>query len=253
MLVRNIEYTVPVLSELATRKLNGDDMQDVPPALASLLDSVESEEDISPFLEKAESKGIVGSSYDDLLEKASGTVEDVKAFLQEDDSEEDDSEEEDEDPEDFRSAGAVIVMVPADSDPVSSASSEDAHMTVAWLGPSSDIEDIQAVEAEVEEAASTMGGPRTLRVTGQGTLGKDSAEVVHLEASPEALSMREFLLSRPSVKSAYDSVEQFDSWKPHVTLGYPETPKNSEYEGKSITFDRLALWAGNDHKEFPIT
>ena len=142
---------------------------------------------------------------------------------------------------------AVIVALPAESDPASAASSEadGAHCTLLFLGDAAALErDLLAAEIQrfVTEGQVT---PVTDAVNGRATLGKDSADVVLLDAA-NLIHIRNGLLSAASIAEAYESVEQFPTWIPHVTLGYPATPATGEFAGEAITFDRLALWFGED-------
>lgn len=155
---------------------------------------------------------------------------------------------EDTDPEEkVPFTSATIMALPAGTDPISAASSEadGAHCTLLWLGESTDL-DRNALAAALEQFV-TAGkvGIITEQVNGRATLGKDSADVVLFDAA-NLVFIREGLLGMEPIRAAHDAVEQFPTWLPHVTLGYPATPALAEYSGEAITFDRIALWFGED-------
>ncbi len=145
------------------------------------------------------------------------------------------------------STTCVIVALPAENDPISAASSEadGAHATLLFLGDTSTL-DPDALKAALDDfVRNGQVGVITERVNGNATLGKDSADVVLFDAA-NLVFIREGLLEQNAILTAYDAVDQFPTWLPHVTLGYPETPRLSDYAGEAITFDRLALWFGED-------
>lgn len=155
--------------------------------------------------------------------------------------------------EEKKQTSTVIVAVPADSDPISAASSEEpsAHMTLLFLGDSAALDE-EALKADIQQFIdSGQVGVVTDAVSGSATLGKDSADVVLLDGK-NLTAIRNGLLEQTNLMLAYQSVEQFPNFIPHVTLGYPDTPKLAEYTGESVTFDRLALWHGDSYTEFPL-
>jgi hypothetical protein len=169
--------------------------------------------------------------------------------------------------------GVVIVALPADTDPIVAASSEDvAHMTLIWLGDASDLPghnvDVEALKSNLAAWAERIDGPLVEGVSGSATLGADGASVVLVDAASLAEirngMVTEFAEYPPGrlpeegedeqmpIARVHSETEQFPTWLPHVTLGYPETPALAEYAGTEITFDRLALWVGNDRTEYPM-
>lgn len=147
----------------------------------------------------------------------------------------------------------VIVALPAASDSVSAASSEadGAHETLLYLGESSAIDSVALNNAVQEFVERGQVGIITDKTSGRGTLGADSADVVLMDAA-NMVNIRAGLLEQDYIAQAYQAVEQFPVWIPHVTLGYPETPALAEYAGDAITFDRLAVWNGEDRTEHPL-
>jgi hypothetical protein len=90
-----------------------------------------------------------------------------------------------------------------------------------------------------------------LRKDYRSILGEDKADVIHFEKDWSFKWVNEFrnqLLKNSDIRSAFESVEQFPEWRPHLTLGYPETPAKeveNEYDLDWVTFDRIAVWTGN--------
>jgi hypothetical protein len=149
--------------------------------------------------------------------------------------------------------GALVVLVPADSDPVVAASSEPAHVTTVWFGELADLPvDVEELEQAVRLYAQDLDGPVVVPVRERGTLGDDDADVVFLEPTDSLLALRDGLLVNEPIKTAYDAAEQFPEWTPHVTLGYPDRPAKAEYDATEVTFDRISLWLGGEHYDYPM-
>ena len=151
----------------------------------------------------------------------------------------------------------VVVALPEAIDPVVGASSEPgAHMTMLFFGKMNDpakIEEIKsAVKGGVESFVASGGGPVVAPVLGREKLGDDDADVAMVDPG-ELRNLRDYLLTHPAIKAAYDAVEQYPQWTPHVTMGYPETPANGD-PGETILFDRLAVW-DDDYagEEYPMS
>lgn len=149
----------------------------------------------------------------------------------------------------------VIVAIPAEDDPVWRISSEKVpHMTILFLGPNGDHPEKVKMGEFLAHAASLTLTRFGLDVDRRGELGEDKADVVFFDDSYGELDkLREFrsqLLKFHPIKKAYDSVEQFPEWHPHLTLGYPGAPakKPPNYMSDKIyyvQFDRIALWDGD--------
>lgn len=152
----------------------------------------------------------------------------------------------------------VLVAIPAKDDYVWKISSEKVpHMTVLYLN--SHIDNIARVTDYIQHVVDTTMRKFYMSVKERGILGDKSADVLFLDSyySKMLTELRTYLLDNPDIRTAYDSVEQYETWTPHLTLGYPETPAkpdNRDYPGiHSICFDRLALWTGDyEGIEFPL-
>lgn len=153
--------------------------------------------------------------------------------------------------------GAIVALLPAETDPVWKASSEkpSAHMTTIWMGEASDIADQAAIVEEVKLLAAEFA-PFTAKVTSRGELGDDGADVLFLEPDETGMQIHDALLEEgTAVRAAHDAVEQYPEWTPHVTLGYPDNPALADYEvteESTITFDRIAVWMGDEYSTFTL-
>jgi hypothetical protein len=148
----------------------------------------------------------------------------------------------------------VIVALPAADDPISAASSEadGAHATLLFLGDAAALDEEQLKAAVSGFVTEGEVGIITEQVNGRAVLGKDAADVVLFDAANLVFIRDGLIQNSPYLSDAYNSVEQFPTWLPHVTLGYPETPVAGEYSGEAITFDRLAVWFGESRTEYPL-
>lgn len=145
----------------------------------------------------------------------------------------------------------VIVAIPEADDPVWRISSEPVpHMTILFLGNNPDPPNKVKMVGFLAHAAKTSLCRFGLEVDHRGTLGEDEADVVFFDDSWELPRLREFrsnLLQDNNIRAAYDSVEQFPEWQPHLTLGYPDSPAKKQegvYSDKIyyVQFDRVAIW-----------
>lgn len=147
----------------------------------------------------------------------------------------------------------AIVAIPAEDDYVWKISSEKVpHCTILFLG---DVEDkpVFRIAEFLQHAVNIMEiGPFGLEVDYRDTLGIDKADVVFFKKGWSGTRIEQFrsqLLQNNDIRDAYDSVEQFPEWLPHLTLGYPQTPAKEDkrdYPGIHwVKFDRIALWYGD--------
>lgn len=157
----------------------------------------------------------------------------------------------------------VIVALPSEDDYVNKISSEQvAHMTILFLGDVSKVLNLDKIKFLVEYLGNQMLTNFTLNVDNRGPLGPDEADVVFFRQDEFCFSQinrfRANLLQDKNIRTVFDSISQFDGWKPHLTLGYPDTPANSDdrdYPGiYKVNFDRIAVW-DQDYSgiEFPLS
>ncbi len=155
----------------------------------------------------------------------------------------------------------VIVAIPASNDRVWKISSEKVpHMTLLFLGDAESNPNVQQIMEFVQHATTVSEhGEFMLRQDNRDILGDDKADVIHFQKDHGIKWIEHFrsqLLQNESIRAAYESTEQYPEWRPHLTLGYPETPAKefeNEYDLDWITFDRIAVWMGNyDGPEFRL-
>lgn len=148
---------------------------------------------------------------------------------------------------------AWIMARPADDDPIWNVSSEDPpHVTLAYLGKVEDLRDgaFPDFQEDLQEAVSDFSKAFESEVVGQDTLGDDEADVLLLD---EALApIRNAILAHVELAEAEHEARTYDSWLPHLTLGYPDTPRLSDDLPNSIRFTKVQLWVGEQHAEFDI-
>jgi 2'-5' RNA ligase len=157
-------------------------------------------------------------------------------------------------------AGIVIVAIPKEEEYVWRISSEKIpHLTMLYLGETMDAARLEHVVEFLEHVVESCTYPFMLDVDHRGTLGADDADVVFFSksSSKRIAEVRNSLLQDPVIRAAYDSVEQFPEWQPHLTLGYPAAPAKPDprdYPGiRWVEFDKLALWTGDfSGPEFPL-
>ena len=146
----------------------------------------------------------------------------------------------------------VIAAIPREDDRVWKISSEKKpHMTILFLGdadnPNRNLIAGYLAHCINMKVITEFG----LSVERRGELGPDKADVVFFEKEnwtfPRVREFRDMLLKEPNIKTAYDSVPQYDEWTPHLTLGYPETPAKKLEDDRVyyVDFDRVALWEGD--------
>jgi hypothetical protein len=145
-------------------------------------------------------------------------------------------------------ANLVIVAIPATDDDVWQVSSEKVpHMTFCFLGPAETNPNINAISDYVKQQAARLA-PFSLRVDHRGVLGSDEADVLFFadDIPWQVFDFRESLLADVNIRSAFNSIPQHPGWKPHLTLGYPDTPANKDnwdpMGTQYVSFDKVGVW-----------
>jgi len=145
----------------------------------------------------------------------------------------------------------TIVAIPCRDDYVWKLSSEKVpHLTLMTLGEVSD-EATDEIDEFLEHIADVVMCPFGLDVDYRGELGPKNADVLFFKKyCVEILEeVRSYLRTNDYVDRAYNSIEQFPEWTPHLTMGYPESPAHEDtrdYPGtRWVNFDTVALWTGD--------
>lgn len=154
----------------------------------------------------------------------------------------------------------VIVAIPAADDDVWTVSSEKApHLTILFLGDAMSNPNVSKIIDQVKDRARDLE-PFSLLVDHRGTLGPDEADVLFFtkDIPWQLIDFRETLKYNQEIAMAYNAIPQRQEWKPHLTLGYPETPAHPDdwdpMGVQYVTFDKVAVWFGDSEgAEFPLT
>lgn len=160
------------------------------------------------------------------------------------------------------SSNLVIVALPADDDPIWKVSSEKKpHLTLCFLGDAKSNPNVERIVEFVDHAVTVCEhGSFYMDVDYRETLGPDKADMFFFRkdwGTKWIAQFRNQLLKNNDIRTAYESVQQYPEWTPHLTLGYPTAPahddKMPEYGIRMISFDRIAVWTGDfDGPEFRL-
>jgi 2'-5' RNA ligase len=154
----------------------------------------------------------------------------------------------------------VIVAIPSQDDDVWKVSSEKApHLTILFLGDAMSNPNVSKIVDQVKERARDLE-PFSLLVDHRGTLGPDEADVLFFtkDIPWQLIDFRETLKYNQEISMAYNAIPQRQEWKPHLTLGYPDTPAHPDdwdpMGVQYVTFDKVAVWYGDSEgSEFQLT
>jgi hypothetical protein len=160
--------------------------------------------------------------------------------------------------EERKNTGRVVVALPAATEPIHHLGDVDEpkHLTMVWLGKPEENPglDMDQINDAVRDVAGQHDGPITGEVSGTGQLGDQDAQVVFLHGD-DVHACHDKLLGHPAIAPAVDAVEQHPGFTPHTTLGYgPADPaNNNDLDGMDqIVYDRLGVWNGDEHTEYPL-
>ena len=146
----------------------------------------------------------------------------------------------------------AIVAIPKQDDHVWKISSEKVpHLTLLYLGDNEvSAETTLHILQFVEHVAKTTLHRFGLSVDRRGTLGDKQADVLFFRKdwTEDLVRAREYLLADAEIARLHRTTTQYPEWKPHLTLGYPESPAKPDerdYPTNWVEFDRIALWTGD--------
>lgn len=145
----------------------------------------------------------------------------------------------------------IVAAIPSADSYVWGVSTEDVpHMTLLYLGASEFDKNFNRNVEFIQHSINQALYHFTMEIVRRGTLGDDAADVLFFNKDFHDFEMiqrfRNYLLANESIKKAWDSVEQYPDWTPHLTLGYPDNPAK-KHDGviKWINFDRIAIFGEN--------
>lgn len=121
-----------------------------------------------------------------------------------------------------------------------------AHQTLLYFGDKINYtpDEIMELSYLVRDLAAATN-PINSMVIGKGSLGKDDDKVLILEsAEMNAVCEKLKLWSDGLVEDMLTRTPQHPNWIQHIT-GF----QNLRY-GDYLTFDRLAVWNGDEHQDF---
>jgi 2'-5' RNA ligase len=143
-------------------------------------------------------------------------------------------------------SGVTIVAIPSKDDYVWKLSSEKVpHLTLLHLG---EVEDLDHIDEYLEHVVETSMCRFGLSVDRRDTLGPKDADVLLFSKYNVKMleEVRAYLLKDRVIAEAYHNTEQFPTYIPHLTLGYPETPAHEDTREYGsihwVNFDTIALW-----------
>jgi 2'-5' RNA ligase len=146
----------------------------------------------------------------------------------------------------------TIVAIPSEDDYVWKLSSEKVpHMTILFLGE--ELQNEQNTMEFIQHVVNTTLCRFGMNVSRRGTLGPKDADVLFFDTryAKQIENFRANLLKNSNIFQAYNSVEQYPEWTPHLTMGYPESPAKPDerdYPGIHwVNFDKIAIWV-NDYE-----
>lgn len=144
---------------------------------------------------------------------------------------------------------ALIVALPVGNQTVTYNDGDVAqvHETLIHLGDSAlltndQVEGLASVVGDIADSTKMMYAT----VCGKGTLGPDSERVV-LTESGDLVNLREALLARADIYEIVNNTKQHPWWISHIS-----GMQNLQF-GDYVIFDRLALWVGEDRREFKFS
>lgn len=190
--------------------------------------------------------------------------------------------------DDNEQTGVVVVALPAADDPVQGIGPEQKHATLLYFGDVDGgdnpnpllTDDLRTQLSAGIAAAAEAHDAGTMDVSGVESLGDEGARVWMLTGDLLAGLRQAVLDTGTDVSDALTGVEQYPTFTPHVTIGYPADPDEATEDEtapeapeppetdvapalddateaaaaavESITFDRLALWWAGEQTEWPL-
>jgi 2'-5' RNA ligase len=155
---------------------------------------------------------------------------------------------------------AAIMAIPAPLDPIRLVGDEEKHATLLFFGETSTLPDgAKDILTESVGTAASMLSPFAENVVEITRLGSDNPPALVAMLNDRCLTqIRNLFMMNPTVKGYLDNnPNQFPSFTPHVTLGFPDFAEEAILRGLArrldmVRFDRLAVWWNDERIEYPL-
>lgn len=155
---------------------------------------------------------------------------------------------------------AVIVAIPKLLDPIRLIGDEEKHATMLFFGETSTLPpEAKDNITETLALAASLFGPFREDVIGVSRLGSDNPPALVAGLSGNFLSrIRDILMVNPKINEYMGNAQQFPSYTPHVTLGYPDFAGEAELRQLAmnldrVCFDRISLWWNDERIDYDLT
>ncbi len=126
---------------------------------------------------------------------------------------------------------------------------KDLHMTLVFLGEVEPFQD-DAPDPLMQSLANLAASYTVIDVPVKGYTVFDEGAVVYLLGdNPQLPDLHEDVLN--AAHTHYNIPEQYNPWRPHVTVGYDINPHQLDFKGK-IIFDRIGLALRERVKFLPL-
>lgn len=152
---------------------------------------------------------------------------------------------------------AAIMATPAPLEPIRLVGNEEKHATLLYFGETNTLPaNARQMLLDSVEQASQMLFPFEERVHEVTRLGNDNPPALVAKLRGDSLTqIRNLFLMNPEVKGYLSNTQQFPSFTPHVTLGYPDFAeevllKVLMQQIWRVNFDRLSVWWNDERFDF---
>lgn len=154
----------------------------------------------------------------------------------------------------------VCIMALPDVD-LPTVGDQEQHATLIYFGSDVDPFDVDQIKIWTEKIAAD-GQPFSAKVKTIEPLGPDDPDegqaLVWLLDESDLNGIHEGLMSSDAVRKTYEEADttKYPEYTPHVTIGH-DVPLGGDMMATlnsitDITFDRLAVWHGEDRTEYPL-
>lgn len=154
---------------------------------------------------------------------------------------------------------AGIMAIPETLDTIRLVGPEEKHVTLLFFGSTDSLpENAKETMLSAVETAANMLFPFSESTLERTRLGDDNPPALVTMLSDRNLTqIRNLFLMNPDLKGYLSNTPQFPSFKPHVTLGFPDFKEEVTLKALSslvyrVRFDRLAVWWGDERHEFKL-